>query len=311
MKKRLIILAGPTAVGKTDLSIKLASKIGAQIISADSMQVYRHMDIGTAKVTKSEMGPIKHHLIDVLEPTEPFDVSLFRAMAKEAMDKIYQSSDIPMIVGGTGFYIQAALYDIDFEATKCNYNLRQEYENIAKTKGIDVLHSMLLEADPDSAASIPPENIKRTARALEFYKSNGQRLSEHNAAMRSKASPYDFRYFVLTLPREVLYKRIDERVDNMVEGGLLEEVRRLLDMGCKSDMVSMQGLGYKQFIEYLDGKCSLDEAIFEIKKQTRHFAKRQLTWFRRERDVIWVDKSRFDGEGEVLEYIERQIYSNG
>ena len=293
-KEPLIILTGPTAVGKTELSIALAKAVNGEIISADSMQVYRYMDIGTAKIMPEEMEGIKHYLVDELDPKEEFHVARFQQMAKDAMDKIYDKGRIPILVGGTGFYIQALLYDIDFTEQECDEAYRAELEQLAAEKGADYLHNMLREVDPASADAIHANNIKRVIRALEFYHLSGKRISEHNEKEREKTSPYHFAYFVLTDERSHLYANIDKRVDLMIEQGLVDEVQKLKNMGFHRDMVSMQGLGYKEILDYLDGKTTLEEAIYIIKRETRHFAKRQLTWFRRERDVIWLDKQAYD-----------------
>lgn len=290
MKKPLIILTGPTAVGKTKASIGLAKAIGGEIISADSMQVYKEMDIGSAKICPEEMEGIPHYLIDALEPTDEFHVVRFQQMAKQAMEQIYAHGHIPIVVGGTGFYIQALLYDIDFTENDGNHEYREQLEAFAKLHGTEALHEKLQEVDPASAETIHANNVKRVIRALEFYQQTGTRISEHNEKEREKASPYDFRYFVLNDERSNLYERIDRRVDLMMEEGLLEEVKALKRKGYTKDMVSMQGLGYKEILQYLDDEISLEEAIYKIKRDTRHFAKRQLTWFKREREVIWIDK---------------------
>ena len=290
--KPLIILAGPTAVGKTALSIRLAKTAGAEIISADSMQVYRHMDIGSAKITKEEMAGVPHYLVDVLEPEEEFNVVRFQQMAKEAADKIWAKGKIPLVVGGTGFYIQALLYDIDFTEDDGDESYRRELEQKASDEqGACELYEMLKTADPGSAREIHPHNIKRVIRALEFYHQTGRKISEHNETQRRKESPYNYAYFVLTDDRGRLYERIERRVDLMMEQGLLDEVRRLKERGVRRDSTAMQGLGYKELYAYLDGEYPLDEAVRIIKRDTRHFAKRQLTWFKREKDVIWADRS--------------------
>lgn len=300
MKKPLIILTGPTAVGKTRLSIGLAKELNGEIISADSMQVYRHMDIGSAKIKPNEMEGITHYLVDILEPDEEFHVARFQQMAKEAMEEIYAKGKIPIIVGGTGFYIQALLYDIDFTKGEEDSAYREELLTLSKERGADYLHKMLENLDPKSAAEIHANNVKRVIRALEFYKQTGTPISAHNEEERQKESPYDFRYFVLTDERQILYDRIDKRVDQMVEEGLVEEVAHLRDLGYHREMVSMQGLGYKEILAYLDGECTLEEAIYTIKRDTRHFAKRQLTWFRRERDVTWIEKGAYNRKEEAI-----------
>ena len=304
MKKPLIIITGPTASGKTALSVELAKKVGGEIISADSMQVYRHMDIGSAKVTKEEMDGVRHHLIDVLDPWDEFNVVVFQRLAKQAMEEIYAAGHIPIIAGGTGFYIQALVNDIDFTENDSDTGYREELECLAAEKGASCLHDMLKEVDPESAEAIHENNVKRVIRALEFYKKTGTKISEHNEAERQKESPYNFAYYVLNMDRERLYQRIDLRVDLMMKNGLLAEVEKLKEMGCTRDMVSMQGLGYKEILAYLNGTSTLEEAIYIIKRESRHFAKRQLTWFRREKDVIWLNKPDFDyDEEKILSYM--------
>ena len=300
MKKPLIILTGPTAVGKTALSIQLAKKVQGEIISADSMQVYRRMDIGSAKITRSEMEGIPHHLIDVLEPDEEFNVVIFQQMAKKAMEKIYANRHIPIVTGGTGFYIQALLNDIAFTETQADEAYRLQLERQAREYGGQWLYAQLKEADPAAAKEIHPNNIKRMIRALEFYKETGCRISEHNEIQRQRQSPYQFAYFVLNMDRQKLYDRIERRVDQMLEQGLVEEVRKLQAEGCHEGMVSMQGLGYKEILAYLQGKCTLEEAVCILKRDTRHFAKRQLTWFRREREVFWMDKETYGYDENAL-----------
>ncbi len=293
MKKPLIILTGPTAVGKTALSIKLAKAIQGEIISADSMQVYRGMDIGSAKVTTEEMDGVPHYLIDVLDPDEEFNVVVFQKLAREAMEKIYANGHIPIIAGGTGFYIQAILNEIAFTETETDDSYRKQLEQQAQEYGAQRLHDQLKEVDPQAAVDIHPNNVKRVIRALEFYKETGTKISEHNEAERQKQSPYNFAYFVLNMDRQKLYERIELRIDQMLEQGLIEEVRQLQEKGCHAGMVSMQGLGYKEILAYLQGECTLEEAIYILKRDTRHFAKRQLTWFRREREVCWIEKEAY------------------
>lgn len=305
--KNLIILTGPTAVGKTDLSIKLAKLVNGEIISADSIQVYKHLDIGSAKITVEEMDGVRHHLIDVLDPEESFNIATFKAMADEAIDDIYSRGKLPIITGGTGFYIQSVLYDINF-ADNEDDGYRQTLELIAKDKGANFIHSMLRDIDPVSADNIHANNVKRVIRALEYYHQTGQLMSEHNATESAKSSPYNFAYFVLNCNRELLYNRIDKRVDIMLEQGLVEEVKFLRDeLGLTRDLISMQGLGYKEILSYLDGEINLEEAIYILKRDTRHFAKRQLTWFKREKDVIWVDKDALVTENSQLEFIINEL----
>lgn len=308
----LLIITGPTAVGKTALSIQAAKALNGEVVSADSMQVYRHMDIGSAKVTKEEMDGVPHHLIDVLDPWEPFNVAVFQKLAKEAVEDILSRGRLPIVAGGTGFYIQALLYDIDFQKTEEDGAIRRSLERLGEEKGSEYLHAMLQEIDPESAAAIHANNRKRVIRAIEYFRLTGEKISLHNEEERKKSSPYDFLYYVVTMDRAALYERIDRRVDQMMERGLVEEVRRLKAMGCTRDMVSMQGLGYKEILDYLDGSCSLEEAVYVIKRETRHFAKRQLTWFRREKDVIWLDKSEFnDREDQMLQKMTDVLHEKG
>ena len=306
MKKPLVVLTGPTAVGKTDASIGLAKALGGEIISADSMQVYQYMDIGSAKVRPEEMEGIPHFLVDELKPWEEFHVVRFQQMAKAAMEGIYARGHIPIVVGGTGFYIQALLYDIDFSENDGDDSYRRELEQIAGRQGKTALHERLRAVDPASALQIHENNVKRVIRALEFYHQTGQRISEHNERERQKESPYRFVYFVLNDDRKRLYERIDSRVDRMLEDGLVDEVAALRDMGCKRDMVSMQGLGYKEIFAYLDGELSLEEAIYRLKRDTRHFAKRQYTWYNSERRKN-VGKISFEDTKDLLDVIKGDI----
>lgn len=311
-KRPLIILTGPTAVGKTELSIRLARLVQGSVISADSMQVYRHMDIGSAKIKKSEMQEIPHYLIDILEPTEEFHVVQFQQYAKKYLQEIYALGRIPIIVGGTGFYIQALLYDIDFTKEQEDSAYRDTLMQIAKEQGAHVLHQMLAKADPKAAEEIHENNVKRVIRALEFYHLSGRKISEHNEQERQKQSPYQFAYFVLNDDREKLYERINYRVEQMLAEGLVDEVLKLQKLGCNKDMVSMQGLGYKEILNYLEGTCTLEDAAYQIKRDTRHFAKRQLTWFRREQDVVWVNKPEFNYDNDkILNYMQKILRQKG
>lgn len=308
----LIVLTGPTAVGKTALSIKLAKEVNGEILSADSMQVYRGMDIGSAKIRPEEMQGIPHHLIDVLEPDQEFNVVVFQRLCRQALEGIYGRGHIPILTGGTGFYIQAVLRDIDFTENPENTDYRRQLEQLASERGSQVLHEMLKEVDPEAAQAIHSHNVKRMIRALEFYRLTGQKISEHNEREAERTSPYRYCYFVLSDDRETLYRRIEERVDRMLEEGLVEEVQGLMDRGCHRDMVSMQGLGYKEILDFLAGEITLEEAVYRIKIGTRHFAKRQLTWFRRESDVIWLNKPDYGyDEEKILAVIRRHLQEAG
>ena len=307
MKDKLIVIAGPTAAGKTALSVELAKRINGSVISADSMQVYKYMDIGSAKIGKDEMQGIPHYLVDVLEPSDEFNISVFKKMADEAIADIRASGRIPIVAGGTGFYIRALAYDTEFTEEEHKEDVRGELESILSEKGSDYLHDMLREIDPESAEAIHPNNTKRVIRAIEYYRLNGSRISEHNKASREKESPYDLSYFVLDMDRERLYQRIDMRVDLMMQAGLLDEVKRLKAMGYDRSFVSMQGLGYKELLDHLDGLTTLEEAVDIIKRDTRHFAKRQLTWFRSEKDAVFLSAEEYSTTEEQVEFILNHI----
>lgn len=309
MKKPLIVIGGPTACGKTGFSIKLAKEIGGEIISADSMQVYRYMDIGTAKVTPEEADGVPHYLIDEFDPDEEYNVMLFQQKAKAYMEKIWAKGKVPILVGGTGFYINALLYDNDFTETENDTSYREECYKLAQEQGPEVLFERLKEVDPEYAEIMHANNVKRVTRALEYHYLTGQKFSEHNAEQKEKETPYDAAVIILNMDREKLYERIELRIDIMMEQGLLEEVKGLLDRGYTPDLVSMQGIGYKEFIPYFNGECTLEEAVTQLKTNTRRFAKRQLTWFRRQIDGLWVDLSKSTGEeamADVLDYLKQQ-----
>ncbi len=306
---KMIIVAGPTASGKSAAAVELAGRLNGSVISADSMQVYRGMDIGSAKITAEEMRSIPHYLIDCAQPSESWNVVRFQAEAKEALKDIYQKERLPVLAGGTGFYIQALLYDIDFTQMDEDGAFRKELEETAKAQGPEKLWEMLEQVDPEAAQAIHPHNVKRLIRALEFARqSGGEKISEHNKIQRSRPAAYDAVFFVLTMDRAKLYARIDARVDMMMDQGLLEETRKLRESGLAPEAVSMQGLGYKELYAYLDGRiASLEEAVTLIKRNTRHFAKRQLTWFKREKDVIWVNRDDFADEQAMYDWMEERI----
>ena len=305
MKQPLLIIAGPTATGKSAAAAELAIRMNGAVISADSMQVYRGMDIGSAKVTEEEMRGVPHYLIDCVDPYESWNVVRFQQKAREAVREIAGSGRLPILCGGTGFYIQALLYDVDFTEMEEDTALRESLQKIAAERGPDALHAMLAEKDPASAAAIHPGNVKRVIRALEFAGGTGQSIAAHNLEQREKEAAYSAVFFVLTMDRKKLYGLIDRRVDIMMEKGLLGEVSSLRDAGIPRDSTAMQGIGYKQLYGYLEGEYSLDEAVRLIKRDTRHFAKRQLTWFRREKDVRWVDIDSFPSREAVWDYMQR------
>ena len=304
MKKPLVIIAGPTACGKTDTAIMLAKRINGEIISADSMQVYKYMDIGTAKVSPEEMAGIRHYLIDELMPDEEFNAMIFQEKAKTYMEEIYAKGKIPIIVGGTGFYINALVYDNDFMSTDDDNSIRDVLTKEAEEKGEDYIYEKLKAIDPQYAAIVHPNNVKRVIRAIEYYCQTGQKMSQHNLEAKQRQSPYDVSFVVLNMEREKLYQRINLRVDLMIKNGLLDEVQSLLKKGYPPNLVSMQGLGYKEFVPYFNGEISLETAIEELKKGTRHFAKRQLTWFRRQSKGLWIDLTLQDKTTAVNEIVE-------
>lgn len=300
MKEPLIILTGPTAVGKTKASIALAKAVNGEIISADSIQVYKYMDIGSAKITKEEMQDVKHYLIDEIEPDEEFNVTVFQSLAKKYMDEIRAKGKVPIIVGGTGFYIQSVLYDINFTEHEGDTSYRDELYKLSAEKGAEYIHAMLRAVDPEYAATVHANNQKRVIRALEYFHETAQKMSAHNEEQRENESPYNFAYFVLNDDRKHLYDRIELRIDQMLDEGLVEEVKSLLDKGYGRELVSMQGLGYKEIAAFLDGEITLDEAVYILKRDTRHFAKRQLTWFNREKEVIFLNKQDFNYDEDCI-----------
>ena len=304
-KQPLIIITGPTAVGKTALSVETALKLDGEIISADSMQVYRGMDIGTAKIKEEEKKGVPHHLIDIINPDEEFNVTIFKDMAKKCIDDIASRGKIPIIAGGTGFYIQSVLYDVDF--TDYDEDKRSEVrmllEDTLEEKGIDFMYERLKEVDPKYAEVIHKNNIRRVLHGLEYNIMTGNRLSEHNEEQRERTSPYNFLYFVLNDNRAKVYGRINKRVDEMLRDGLADEVRGLLEAGYSRDLQSMQGLGYKEMADYLYGECPYDEAVEIIKRDTRHFAKKQLTWFKRERVTVELNREVLGSDDKILEHI--------
>ena len=304
MNKPLIIVGGPTASGKSDTAVSLAKMINGSVISADSMQAYKKMDIGTAKVSEKEMAGIKHYGIDILEPSMEYSVSDFKEMACKAIDEIYANGHIPVITGGTGFYIQAVLYDIDFnKEAGADDSIRAELNEYYEKNGKSALHDMLKGVDPKSAEAIHENNVKRVIRAIEYYRMTGNKISDHNETERAKESPYDYLYFALTWPRETLYERIDKRVDIMMDNGLLKETEELYKIKDTLSKTAREAIGYREMFEYYDGTVSLEEAVSNIKLNSRHYAKRQETWLRREKNVIFIDRSSFNSAEETAEYM--------
>ncbi len=302
-KRPLVIIAGPTAVGKTATSVQLAKRLGGEIVSADSVQVYRGLDIGSAKVTKEEMEGVPHHLIDVIDPETNYDVNRFKNMAEEAIEKIYERGHLPILVGGTGFYIQALLYGIDFteENEEMHRAVRSRLEKEAETmEGREGLYRQLKEIDPESAMRIHPNNIPRVIRAIEFYELHKTPISLHNAEEKQKTARFQTAFFVLTDDRQRLYERINKRVDGMMDSGLLEEAKWLKALQLPEDATSMKGIGYREMLAYLDNRCTIEDAVEAIKKNSRNYAKRQLTWFRREQNVEWVNIAEFNYKKETI-----------
>ncbi|EPY2271410.1 tRNA (adenosine(37)-N6)-dimethylallyltransferase MiaA [Clostridium sporogenes] len=305
----LLILAGPTSVGKTDISIKLAKKLNGEIISADSMQIYKYMDIGSAKITKEEMKGIPHHLIDVVAPHEEFNVSSFKTLAEECIKDIWSRGKLPIIAGGTGLYINSLIYNYDFTDADRDEDYREYLTKLSEDKGKEYVHSLLKDIDGKSYEKLYPNDLKRVVRALEVYKITGKSISEYTKENEKKLYdiPYNVNYFVLNMNREVLYERINKRVDIMMDKGLIEEVKKLESMGYTPDMQSMKGIGYKEILFYLKGDISLDEAIYLIKKGSRNYAKRQLTWFRKDKRSIWIDKDKYRSEEEIVDKIIKMV----
>ena len=302
MKQKLLVLGGPTAVGKTELSIRLAEKLNGEIISADSMQIYKYMDIGSAKVTEEEMRGVKHHLIDVIEPDIPFSVADFKEYGDRALKDIISRGKFPIIAGGTGLYINSLTCNMTFTEAEKDEEYRLELEKLAEEKGNEYVHSMLKDIDPVSYKEIHFNNRKRVIRALEVYKLTGKPFSSYNAGEDFYKSDYDVHYYVLTMDREKLYKRINRRVDIMMENGLLEECIKLKNLGYNSDMQSMQGIGYKEILYYLENKITLEDAVDMIKQGSRNYAKRQLTWFRRDKRCVFLDKDALSDD-EIIDTI--------
>ena len=292
----LVVIAGPTASGKSDIAVELARKIGGEVISADSMQVYRYMDIGSAKITLEEMMGVPHYMIDVADPTEEFDVARYAAEAKAHVKDIQSRGKIPILCGGTGFYIQAVTRDIDFTESGADTDYRRELTEFIEKNGKTALFRELEKIDPESAKNIHPNNVKRVIRALEYYRQTGEKISQHNLRESERPSPYDLRYYVINCERQFLYNRIDRRVDFMMDMGLVDEVMYLKAMGLKKDMVSMQGLGYKEMLDYLDNRYDLEEAVRILKRDSRHYAKRQITWFKREKDAVWINREDYGND---------------
>lgn len=309
MNNKIIVLVGPTAVGKTYVSVELAKKLNTEIISADSMQIYKEMNIGTAKITEDEKQGITHHMIDVIWPNEKFSVSEFKSESEKIIDNILEKNKIPIIVGGSGLYVNSLIYDLDFGNAKSDNKIRDYYTALYNEKGEDFLYEKLKEIDPESSEKIHKNNVKRVIRALEVHEITGKKFSELNTDIRKYSKKYDCILIGLNMDRKILYERINQRVDKMLSEGLIEEVRNLIKEGYDKNLVSMQGIGYKEIVEYLEGNISLEETIIILKRNTRRFAKRQFTWFLRDTNVKWFDISTINDIDSTVDSIEDFISS--
>ncbi len=306
-KKPLIVIVGPTAAGKTGLSIALALDLNGEIVSADSMQIYRHMDIGTAKPTIEERHGLKHYLIDEVEPDASFSVANYKQLADTYIDEITNKGKLPIMIGGTGLYIDTVVNNIKFSETVCDWDYRNQLKEIVQEKGNEYIHHLLEEVDPITAKKLHINDVRRVIRALEVFKYTGVPMSKHQEESRKEPSPYQTTIIGLTMDRKRLYERINKRVDIMIEQGLIEEVQRLLEMGYTSELTSMKGLGYKEIIDYLEGKTSYEDAIEILKRDTRRYAKRQLTWFSRNKEIYWIDLDEVKNQEDLLTKCRKHI----
>lgn len=314
MKDNLCIIVGPTSIGKSDLAIDLAQKHNGEIISADSMQIYKYMNIGTAKVREEEMKDIPHHMVDIIDPDEGFTVSDFKHMAKKHIKEINSKGRLAIVVGGTGLYINSLVYNLDFAQIPPNEELRMEYEDKIEKFGNEYLHNKLMKIDKSSGEKISIKDKKRIIRALEIYDSTGRTMSEYNKNFRVMNEDYNLLYIALDMDRAKLYERINNRVDIMLEKGLIDEVKSILEMGYNKDLISLKAIGYKEIIMYLENEISLEEAIELIKKASRNYAKRQLTWFRRDHRIKWINIDEYDKTidicNNISDYIVESLNTN-
>lgn len=306
-KAKLCIIAGPTAIGKTDISISIANKLNGEIISADSAQVYKYMDIGTAKIKLHEMKGINHYMIDEVYPDEEFNVAQFNKRATKYIKAITGKNKLPIIAGGTGLYINSLLNNLDFTPIVTDEIFRKEMQELAQKKGNEYLHNLLLDIDPQSYKRLHPNDIRRVIRALEVHKHTGKTITYFQEESKKIPDKFDYVYIGLKMDRVNLYDRINKRVDIMIEKGLIKEVKCLLQMGYSSDLVSMQALGYKEIIGYLHGEYSLDDAVTLLKRDSRRYAKRQLSWFRSDKRVKWVDLDNYSNKSEAIKNIIHEM----
>lgn len=303
MNNKILVIVGPTAVGKTYVSIELAKNFNTEIISADSMQVYKYMDIGTAKVTEEEACGIKHHMLDLVYPNEEFSVSEFQKIAEKHIDNLIDNDKLPIVIGGSGLYVNSLLYDLDFGKVKSDEKVKKYYTDFYNEHGTEKLHELLVNIDSEAAAKIHKNNVKRVIRALEVCHITGNKFSEMNTDIRKPSEKYNCIIIGLEMDRDILYQRINKRVDIMVENGLIEEVKSLLDKGYDRNLVSLQGIGYKEIIDYLEGKTTKQDAIDILKTNTRRFAKRQFTWFKADSNIKWFDLTNLDEIDKVINSI--------
>lgn len=311
MGNKIIVIVGPTAVGKTYVSVELAKKYNTGIISADSVQIYKEMNIGSAKISKNEMQGVVHYMIDIANPDENYSVSDFKADSEKIIDDMLLGGNIPIIVGGSGLYVNSLIYDLDFGKAKSNEKLRDYYNYYHKEHGEDALYEKLQKIDPVAAEKIHKNNVKRVIRALEVYDITGIKFSELNTDIRKPSDKYECILVGLSMDRKILYERINQRVDKMISEGLIDEVKGLLDRGYGKDLVSMQAIGYKEIIDYLEGSLNLEEAVNILKRNTRRFAKRQYTWFLKDENVKWFDIKDIKEINltveEIYEYLKKHI----
>lgn len=310
-QEKVLAIVGPTATGKSEVAILLAEKLGAEIIAADSMQVYRDLSVGTAKPVLKQQKRIKHHLIDVVDLNYDFSVAKYQKLARKVINDINRKGKLPILVGGSGLYVRAAVYDLDFPAGRLKSKARKELEKLAEEKGSQFLFEKLKKLDPEAASEIPPKNIRRVIRALEVIEGEGVPFSVYQARFKKTKPVYQLKIFGLTMPRELLYSRIEKRIDEMLKKGLLDEVRRLEDKGLGRTATAKQALGYKEILDYLNGVLNYDEAVALIKKRTRNFAKRQLTWFKADKHVDWIsveEKSTNQIGAEIIASLEQEKF---
>ncbi|WP_312091198.1 tRNA (adenosine(37)-N6)-dimethylallyltransferase MiaA [Aminipila sp.] len=302
MKREIIIIAGPTAVGKTKYSIEIAKNINGEIVSSDSMQLYKFMDIGSAKPTMEEQAEVRHYLVDEIDPREPFSVAEYQKRAKRAIEHIFSQGKIPVISGGTGLYVNSLIYDMDFSAPPAGDSYRAKMEKLAEEQGNEYVHQLLVQKDKESASRIHPNNLKKVIRALEVAELSGEGIKSFENSF-VKTADYSYRLIGICRNREELYQRINLRVDMLLEMGLVDEIKQLLKMGLTADNISMKGIGYKEIIGYLNREYDLEQAVYLVKRNTRHYAKRQMTWFRRYDDIQWFNLSEYGSDEEAIKEI--------